>query len=135
MYTREFPAGSEIITVGKKFREIFFITMGGVNLYTKQDVIFMNLTEGTVFGDYQVFYGLNSNMTVRTVIDENVPISKFMGCERGVVEDLCDLYPKTAENLQQRALEKRHVWMHYMRKADLPYSQRSTHSKKKEATD
>lgn len=52
MYTREFPAGSEIITVGKKFREIFFITMGGVNLFTKQDVIFMNLTEGTVFGDY-----------------------------------------------------------------------------------
>lgn len=81
-----------------------------------------------------MFYGLNSNMTVRTIIDENVPISKFMGCERGVVEDLCDLYPKTAENLQQRALEKRHVWMHYMRKADIPYSQRSTHSRKKEAT-
>lgn len=60
-------------------------------------------------------------MIIKTFADENLsmPLSKFMGCERGVVEELCELYPKTAENLKQRALEKRHVYMHYMRKATL----------------
>ena len=40
--------------------------------------------------------------------------SKFMGCERGVVEELCELYPKTALNLRMRSLEKRAVYLYYM---------------------
>lgn len=124
MYTREFPAGQEIIAYGKKFREIFFITLGAVNLYTKDENLFMQLPEGSIFGDYQVFYELNSNMIIKTFSDDemSIPLSKFMGCERGVVEELCELYPKTAENLKQRALEKRHVYMHYMRKVLIPPS-------------
>lgn len=102
--------------------------MGAVNLYTKDENIFMSLPEGSIFGDYQVFYHLNSNMIIKTFSDDemSIPLSKFMGCERGVVEELCELYPKTAENLKQRALEKRHVYMHYMRKVLLPPSQRSS---------
>ena len=41
MYTREFEAGQEIVAYGKKFREIFFITLGAVNLYSKDEVLFM----------------------------------------------------------------------------------------------
>lgn len=92
----------------------------------------MSLPEGSIFGDYQVFYDLNSNMIIKTFSDDDmsIPLSKFMGVQRGVVEELCELYPKTAENLKQRALEKRHVYMHYMRKALLPPSQRSSNRSK-----
>jgi hypothetical protein len=102
MYTREFPAGEEIVQIGKKFREIFFITLGAVNLFTKDEKQFMTLPDGNIFGDYQVFYNLSSNMTIKTYCDdeETIPVSKFMGCERGVIEELCDLYPKTFENLR-----------------------------------
>ena len=52
MYTREFPAGSEIITVGKKFREIFFIMEGKVEMKNSSKETFMQLNDGTIFGDY-----------------------------------------------------------------------------------
>ena len=41
-------------------------------------------------------------MTIKTFIDEEdtVPLSKFMGCATGVVDELCELYPKTFENLR-----------------------------------
>jgi len=37
-----------------------------------------------------------------------------MGCEAGVINELCELYPKTAENLRMRSLEKRAVFLYYM---------------------
>jgi hypothetical protein len=58
MYTREYVAGQEIIAYGKKFSEIFFITLGAVNLYTRDEVLFMQLPESSIVGDYQVFYNL-----------------------------------------------------------------------------
>ena len=41
-------------------------------------------------------------MNIKTYWDDEdtIPVSKFMGCEKGVIEDLCDLYPKTFENLR-----------------------------------
>jgi hypothetical protein len=52
MYSREFQADQEINTIGKPFREIFFITHGKVNLVTKQGITFMQLPECSILGDY-----------------------------------------------------------------------------------
>ena len=75
-------------------------------------------------------------MSIRTYIDDDntFPLSKFMACEKGVVEDLCDLYPKTFENLRQRALEKRHVYLHYMKKVSNLGSHRSSARSQKSAS-
>lgn len=82
MYTREYVAGQEIIAYGKKFQEIYFITLGAVNLYTKDEVLFMQLPECSIVGDYQVFYDLTSNMIIKTFSDDemSIPLSKFMAC-------------------------------------------------------
>ena len=37
-----------------------------------------------------------------------------MGCQASVVQELCELYPKTGENLRMRGLEKRAVFLYYM---------------------
>ena len=123
MYSREFPPGEEIVTIGKKFREILFITDGKIHLKTKDKNIFMELTDGNIFGDYQVICDLVSNISFnvahRVSGDEygqpgEAVNSKFMCCEKGVVEDLIELYPNTGENLRMRALEKRAVFLYYM---------------------
>jgi hypothetical protein len=71
-------------------------------------------------------------MVIKTYSDDDmtIPLSKFMACEKGVVEELIELFPKTAENLKQRALEKRYVYMHYMNKVLIPASQRSSNRSK-----
>jgi len=58
MYTREFPPGEEIVQIGKKFREIFFIMEGKVLLKDKNEKVFMELIDGHIFGDYQVICDL-----------------------------------------------------------------------------
>lgn len=52
MYTREFPPGEEIVQLGKKFREIFFIMEGKVEMKNSKKETFMQLTDGNIFGDY-----------------------------------------------------------------------------------
>ena len=46
--------------------------------------------------------------------DESENIVKLMGCEKGVVQELCELYPRTCENMKMRSLEKRAVYLYYM---------------------
>ena len=52
MYTREFPPGEEIMQNGRKFREIFFITSGKIEMVNQNGEIFMQLADGNIFGDY-----------------------------------------------------------------------------------
>ena len=125
MYTRELPPKEVIVDFGKKFREIFFVMEGKVDM-KKGDQTFMQLGEGNIFGDYQVLFDLQSNIIYEVAARDDVEAdpedpdpsvninSKFMGCEAGVVEELCELYPKTAENLKMRSLEKRAVYHYYM---------------------
>lgn len=89
-------------------------------MQTRNGNTFMRLSDGNVFGDYQIINDLTSNIIFKVGFKEDSENegqglnSKFMGCERGVVEDLCDLYPKTAENLKMRSLEKRAIYLYYM---------------------
>lgn len=41
-----------------------------------------------------------------------------MCVEKSVFMDLCQLYPKTAENLKMRGLEKRAIYLKYMNQED-----------------
>lgn len=110
-------SGIEVQSRKKKFREIYFITQGQVEMYDSSAVHFMNLPSGCIFGDYFVLFNLDSNIAFKVASnEENIP-AKFMACDRKVVDELCALYPQTAENLKQRSLEKRAIYLHYMLKA------------------
>lgn len=75
---------------------------------------FMVLQEGTIFGDYQIFYDIKSAMGYE-VAKKNLlgqshgEAATFMCCTEDVFEHLCYLYPKTAENLRQKSLERRAI--------------------------
>jgi hypothetical protein len=83
---------------------------------------FMELSTGHIFGDYQVFFDLSSNIHFQVAPDEehefvdplSTKMTTFMCCDKAVVQDLCELYPRTAENLKLRSLEKRAVFLHCM---------------------
>lgn len=47
---------------GEKFHSIYFVTKGRVNLVTADGLCFFDLAPGAVFGDYQVFFGLQSDV-------------------------------------------------------------------------
>lgn len=68
-------------------------------------------------------FDLTTNMSfkvgARVPYDPNDPVEyennvKLMGCEKGVVKELCELYPRTCENMKMRSLEKRAVYLYYM---------------------
>ena len=82
------------MSYGKKFREIFFIMEGKVDLKKGKET-FMQLIDGNIFGDYQVLFGLTTNIIYEVAARDDVAIdpedplqninSKFMGVEAGVV--------------------------------------------------
>lgn len=73
LYTREFPPGEEIVTQGKKFREIFFIMEGKVDLKKGKET-FMQLRDGNIFGDYQVLFDLTANFIYEVGARDDVEV-------------------------------------------------------------
>lgn len=85
---------------------------------------FMRLEQGTIFGDYQSIFKLTSNINFQAapdipgfVPDEKMPVS-LMCCATKTFHEICELYPKTFEDLKRRALERRAVHMHYLMQAE-----------------
>lgn len=79
--------------------EIFFIREGQVQLFNRYlNKDFMMLPQFSVFGDYQVFYDLKSNINFRT--PKKMKNTRFMCVTKKVFLNLCDLFPVTAENLR-----------------------------------
>ena len=56
MYVREILSGVEVQPRKKKFREIYFITQGQVDMYDSNANNFMYLPAGCIFGDYFVLF-------------------------------------------------------------------------------
>jgi hypothetical protein len=63
MYVREILAGIEVQPRKKKFREIYFIMQGQVDMYDSKANRFMYLPPGCIFGDYFVLFKLDSNIS------------------------------------------------------------------------
>ena len=117
MYCRIYPPEQTIIQYGENFREVFFITEGGVLLYNYFQIQdFMYLPQYSVFGDYQVLYNLKSNIVFKTA-DQKSDV-KFMCVTKKVFMNLCDFFPQTAEKLKYQGLLKRHHYLKFMQKLD-----------------
>lgn len=68
------------------------------------------------FGDFQILFDLKSNMVYKTLecsLDDNknfqeqLPDILFMCVEKSKIKQLIELFPQTAENIKERARERR----------------------------
>ncbi len=79
------------------------------------------LPKYSYFGDYQILYNLKSNIVFKTLahtpadktstVAEPMPDIYFMCIAKDILNDLCDLFPQTADNIKRRSLERRHRFM------------------------
>ena len=70
MYTRRMSPNVDVIYYQKPFEELYFVLDGKVELFSHpEDIKFMELTENTVFGEYQIIFDLKSNIRYKTMPD------------------------------------------------------------------
>lgn len=114
---------------------MWFIRQGLVEVYNNEndeivkDKPILYLPKYSYFGDYQILYNLKSNLVFKTLahsnedkknITESLPDIIFMCCSNEHLNDFCDLFPQTAENIKRRSLLRRKKFM----------EQKNTNSKK-----
>ena len=106
---------------------MYFIRQGLVEVYNNEndevqkEKPILYLPKYSYFGDYQILYNLKSNIVFKTLahtpedkknaISEPMPDIYFMCIAKDILNDLCDLFPQTAENIKRRSLERRHRFM------------------------
>lgn len=86
-----------------------------------KDKTILYLPKFAYFGDFQIFYRLKSNLVYKTLSREaarkkshaidHIPDVYFMCVSRDKLNDLCNLFPQTAENLKRKSLERRKRFM------------------------
>ena len=128
LYCRIHLPSRVIQRCGREADELVLITSGQVDMFTKDDDKFMMLPEYSIFNDYQILFGLKSNIkfVANTPLwtnehDFESPQNwvRTMNLESEKMQDLLDLYPETAENLKLRALEKRSIYAYYKHKVEI----------------
>ena len=125
MYSRRVHAGVDVIWQGMRFKQISFITRGKISLRTRDGLCFFMQEPGTIFGDYQHIFGLQSNIIYRAegeIVDDQAKRSEtdaqvnYMAVKVDIWDRLCELYPKSKEAWKDFALLKREAILHYMEK-------------------
>ena len=122
MFARIYEPDVTIVHYGEKFRQLYFIVEGAVTMYNKFLIRdFMYLPQYSIFGDYQIICDLKSNIVYKTKVadKEQHHQVRFMCVHKKVFNNLCDLFPVTAENIKQRGLEKRLHYLKAMEKLDM----------------
>mmetsp|Transcript_36378 Transcript_36378/g.55848 ORF Transcript_36378/g.55848 Transcript_36378/m.55848 type:complete len:280 (-) Transcript_36378:102-941(-) len=127
MYCRIYTPGKTIIAYKSDVKEMYFIRQGLVEVYNNEnDEIYKDkpiffLPNNTYFGDYQILYSLKSNIVFKTLGQdpnenaksqtESMPDIIFMCVSKEALQDLCELFPYTADNIKQNSLKRRRRFM------------------------
>jgi len=123
MYCRIYTPGKTVISYKSNVKEMYFIRQGLVEVYNNEndekvkEKPILYLPKFSYFGDYQILYNLKSNIVFRTLAHSNedkkngtsepMPDIIFMCISKTELQELCDLFPQTAENIKRRSLERR----------------------------
>ena len=76
----------------------------------------MYLPKYSYFGDYHLLLNVKSNLVFNTLssnfdgseyLNDKLPNIIFMCIEKEKLQELCELFPQTAENIRKRAIERR----------------------------
>ena len=112
-----------------KMTELYFVTDGCFGLYNKKqknptDPLppFIVLPKYSIYGDYQILHDLYPTIDMRTYIadhrhidvhnkltKEDLEVDEYvvMCLDSEKLLELCDLYPRTGQSLNYRALDRR----------------------------
>jgi len=121
MYCRIYKLDQVVIPHRSTVKEMYFIKMGIVEVFNSEtDEIENNkpilyLPKYSYFGDYQILYNLKSNLRFKTIKkfpeDLRGPLQDqliyFMCVKAEKLNEFCELFPQTAENIKRKALERR----------------------------
>jgi len=88
--------------------------------YKQKPILY--LPKYSYFGDFQILFDLKSNLVYKTLENisddkkvnsnyDSLPDILFMCVEKKKILQLCDLFPQTAENIKERAGERRKRFM------------------------
>jgi signal-transduction protein with cAMP-binding, CBS, and nucleotidyltransferase domain len=127
MFCRIQNPGKTVISYKSNVKEMFFIRQGLVEVYNNEndeevkDKPILYLPKYSYFGDYQILYNLKSNLLFKTLAqtpdekktgpNEVLPDIIFMCCSMEHLNEFCDLFPQTAENIRRRSLQRRKKFM------------------------
>jgi len=141
MYCRIYTPGKTIIAYKSDVKEMYFIRQGLVEVYNNEnDEIYKDkpiffLPHNTYFGDYQILYGLKSNIVFKTLGQdpndvqksgtESMPDIIFMCISKEALLDLCELFPYTAENIKRNSLKRRQRFMNEKCKNSRKYNMKT----------
>ena len=116
-----------VIIYKSNVKEMFFIRQGLVEVYNNEndeeikDKPILYLPKYSYFGDYQILYNLKSNLLFKTLAHtpddkkngstDHLPDIIFMCCSNEHLNEFCDLFPQTAENIKRRSLQRRKKFM------------------------
>ena len=149
MYCRIYTPGKTVISYKSNVKEMYFIRQGLVEVYNNEnDEIqkekpILYLPKFSYFGDYQILYNLKSNIVFKTLPHSNeerkngpadpMPDIIFMCISKNELQDLCDLFPQTAENIKRRSLERRLRFMIQKNTNSRRYKEKQQKKKAEEA--
>jgi signal-transduction protein with cAMP-binding, CBS, and nucleotidyltransferase domain len=127
MYCRIYTPGKTVISYKSNVKEMYFIRQGLVEVYNNEndevdkEKPILYLPKYSYFGDYQILYNLKSNILFKTLAHtpedkkngnfEPMPDIIFMCISKDVLQELCELFPQTADNIKRRSLERRQRFM------------------------
>jgi len=126
MFCRIQNPGKVVISYKSNVKEMFFIRQGLVEVYNNEndeeikDKPILYLPKYSYFGDYQILYNLKSNLLFKTLAhtpddkkgsNDHLPDIIFMCCSNEHLNEFCDLFPQTAENIKRRSLQRRKKFM------------------------
>ena len=134
MYTRRYRPREEVIHYWQRFDKIYFLTEGKLDLHTHMNKVkFLELKPNSVFGDYGLLFNLRSNVTWKTpdikmdqsylelaegwAKDSEATLTNFMCVDGDIFNNLCELYPNTAQIVRDIAIEKRDIIQYFYKQA------------------
>ena len=124
-----FHPGEPVVEYGHHFKHYMLVSRGRVELCTVDNIKFLALPKGFLFGEYQLIENIKSNINFKAPgrfqyqlaedtekqanINNNIALS-VMAVDKDIFLQLMDLYPNTAAHIREWACIKREIYIHYM---------------------
>jgi hypothetical protein len=116
LYCRVYGSDVTVVDYKDKFREMYFITIGGVRFQNQMGMYdFHFLGKNNYFGDYQILHDLHSNFKHKTMEGRD---TWFYCINKKKMKELADYFPKTKRNLERMSLHTRYKYILLLCKFD-----------------
>jgi CRP-like cAMP-binding protein len=103
LYPRKYQKNEEIIPIDSGAKNLYFIVKGKVTISSKEKIMdYVELQEGSYFGDYLIFFRLRSSNAF--IAEEDV---ELMCIKKKKFLEICEMFSTSAKQLKYRAFLRR----------------------------